>query len=174
METWKPIKDYEGLYEVSDLGNVRNANTKRILKGGLKGHGYLGVSLYDADGNERQIYIHRLVAQAFCDNPNNKKTVNHINENKKDNRAMNLEWMSIQENLAYGTRMQKVIKKKINGYGSKKVSKYTLDEQFIKTYPSIAQAARENNCAGSNIRNAISGKYAQCAGYVWRYADKGK
>ena len=171
MEIWKPVKGYEWFYEVSNLGNVRNAATGKILKSTPRGTGYLGVSLYDENGDSKQVYVHRLVADAFCKNPDGKETVNHKNENKQDNRASNLEWVTIQENLLYGTRLKRISEKKTNGYGSKKVSQFSKDGEFIKTYPSTAQAAREVGCSGADIRKAIIGKYKRCAGYVWRYAE---
>ena len=96
MEEWKPIKDYEGLYEVSNLGRVKSLNYKRtgkekILKNIECRNGYLAVSLTKL-GKQKVFYIHKLVAEAFIPNPDNLPQVNHIDGNKKNNKVSNLEW----------------------------------------------------------------------------------
>lgn len=99
MEIFVKIKDYNN-YSISNLGNVKNDKTGRILKTYTKPSGYKQVQL-----GRKTIpqYIHRLVANAFISNPFNKPQVNHINGKKYDNRAENLEWVTAQENdFAYG------------------------------------------------------------------------
>lgn len=112
-EIWKPIKGYEGLYEVSNLGRVKSLdrfvnasikNQKQVLKQGkiLKPYkdirGYLKVSL--SKENKRTIkFVHRLVSEAFIPNINNLSQVNHIDGNKVNNHIENLEWCSCKENI---------------------------------------------------------------------------
>ena len=99
METFIKIENYNN-YSISNLGNVRNDKTDRILKSYIKPSGYKQVQL-----GRKTIpqYIHRLVAIAFIPNIENKPQVNHINGNKGDNRVENLEWVTASENdLAYG------------------------------------------------------------------------
>ena len=114
-EIYKSIKGFSN-YEVSDLGNVRNKKSGTILKGGYK-NGYMRVDL-----QKQKLYIHRLVATAFIENPLNKLDVDHINHIRDDNRSCNLQWYSIIEN-----RVTKCKKKNNSGYFSgiyyEKVSK---------------------------------------------------
>jgi hypothetical protein len=102
MEIWKPIKDYEGLYEVSNLGRVKSLNYNRTKKEGMlklfeDKDGYLMVNL-SKDKITYQFKIHRLVAETFIPNPENKPCVDHINTIKNDNRVENLRWVSCKEN----------------------------------------------------------------------------
>ena len=111
VEIWKPVKGYEGRYEVSNLGRVKSLTHERtgntiILKPSIYRH-YYRVSLYDSNHNRKLIGIHRLVAEAFVPNPDNKPHVNHINELKTDNRACNLNWMTVTENNNHGSRTRK-------------------------------------------------------------------
>lgn len=105
-EIWKDIKNYEGLYQVSNLGNVRSLDRKvwnytkkgRILKQTSNNHSYFYVSL-NKDGNiQKHCYIHRLVAEAFIPNPDNLPQVNHIDFDKSNNKVNNLEWCTDIEN----------------------------------------------------------------------------
>ena len=130
MEIWKDIEGYEGLYQVSNLGRVKNLEKKclskdgeysrthkeKILKGSKDKDGYLSVCL-TKNKKEHNHRIHRLVAQTFLDNPNNYPVVNHKNEIKDDNRVDNLEWCSVAYNNNYGTKIERCINTKIqNGY----------------------------------------------------------
>lgn len=109
-ELWKPIKGYEGLYQVSSKGRIRSLKRtkknkwggiiqvkERVLANGISGQGYINVLLYN-NGNRRTYKAHRLVAEAFISNPDNKPHVNHIDGNKENNSIENLEWCTIKEN----------------------------------------------------------------------------
>ena len=94
-EEWKQIQDYNN-YEVSSLGNVRNCNTGRVLKLTCKG-GYIFTGL-SQNSNSKTCPVHRLVALAFIDNPENKPQVNHKDKNRGNNIVSNLEWSTALEN----------------------------------------------------------------------------
>ena len=102
-EQWRDIDGYDGMYQVSDLGRVRSLKfgKVRVLRPRKSGVGYLKVCLCKY-GKINQLYVHRLVAQAFIENTDSSKTlINHINEIKSDNRLWNLEYCTAQYNLTY-------------------------------------------------------------------------
>lgn len=109
MEKWKPVVEWEGMYEVSSEGRVRRvaggqgATPGRVLHPGATTKGYLFVGLYRND-KPRLRFVHRLVAEAFVANPQGKRTVNHLNGDRADNRAINLEWATYSENHRHAYR----------------------------------------------------------------------
>ncbi len=103
-EIWKDINGFEGIYRISNQGNVLGVRNNIILKPYKRGNGYFGVKL-QLRGKHIDKKIHRLVAGTFIDNPNNYPQVNHINGNKKDNRVENLEWVSASTNVRHAVSM---------------------------------------------------------------------
>jgi hypothetical protein len=143
-EIWKSVVGFEGLYEVSNMGRVKSLERKilypnsrwgkhsdgvvrkeRILKPNCKR--YCGVTLCDTKNKRYYPNVHRLVAEAFIPNPNNKATVNHKNGIKTDNKVENLEWATHSEQAthAYTTGLTKIVVGKANhSYKHGKYSKY--------------------------------------------------
>lgn len=109
MEIWKDIQGYEGLYQVSNLGNVKSLKTNKNLyySKSTRTKNYLKVLLVK-NGIRKSLYVHRLVAETFIDNPENKLIVNHKDYNPMNNKANNLEWCTYKENNNYGTRNLKI------------------------------------------------------------------
>ena len=104
-EEWRDIAGYEGLYQVSNLGRVKSlenefSKKQKIRKLTRRKNGYLKLQLHK-NGVKKTIEVHRLVAEAFIPNPDNKPQVNHKNCNREDNRLENLEWCTIKENVTY-------------------------------------------------------------------------
>lgn len=106
-EVWKTIPEFEN-YMVSTLGRVKNANTGVILKQCDNGRGYKHVGLYNDTVKGKSIMVHRLVANAFIPNPDNLPQINHIDENKENNSAENLEWTTSFDNINHGTHNERV------------------------------------------------------------------
>lgn len=163
-EMWKDIKGYEEKYQVSNLGRVKNKQRDFILKQTKDNNGYLKVAL-SKNKYIKHFRVHRLVAMSFLENENNYKYVNHINENKEDNRLENLEFCSSKYNCNYGTRMERIIEKlKVP------VIQYDLEGNFIKKWGSIKEAI--DTLKIRNISQVASGKRNQAGGYKWSYEQR--
>lgn len=109
-EIWKIMKKHNG-YEVSNYGKIRNIKTGRILKTTISYKGYERFIIY-INKKPKCFYIHRIVASNFLNNHSNYKEINHINENKLDNRVCNLEYCTSKYNANYGTRNKRVLETK--------------------------------------------------------------
>lgn len=178
MEIWKDINGYEGLYQVSNLGRVKSVeryikhniyNTNKVIKERTlkpinNGTGYQMVNLSKNNQKQQQL-IHRLVASAFIPNPNNLPQVNHINENKTDNRIENLEWCDAKYNINYGTARKRMIKKT-----SKPIYSVNITTHEIEYYQSASDAYRKTKIDRGDICNCCRGKYNSAGGYKWYYA----
>ena len=167
-EEWRDVVGYEGLYMVSNIGNVkslkRTAKSKngsirtvseKLRKIDKNKSGYLMVIL-NKEGKRKGMKIHRLVADAFIKNPYNLPQVNHRNEIKSDNRVENLEWCTQDYNNKYGTRTERT---------SKKVKCLETG----KIYPSLSEVQRQFGFSAGHICECCNGKRNICGGFHWQY-----
>ena len=148
----KDIKNYEGLYAITSCGKVWSYKRKKFLKS-IPNKGYLRVGLRK-DKETKWFYIHRLVAEAYLDNPNNYETVDHIDFDRTNNCLNNLQWMSHSENSG-----------KRRYWGAKPVRCIELNT----IYPSAIEAARCLNLDNSSIGKVCRGKRKRTGGYHWEY-----
>lgn len=172
QEVWKDIKDYEGLYQVSNLGNVRSLNYNHTNKVKVlipkKNRKYWYVCLHR---NNKQYYhtIHRLVAETFIPNPENKEQVNHIDGNKYNNNVDNLEWCTQTENIRHAMNTGLLKLRGADNPRSKSVQQLDLDGNILKTYGSIREAGRELNKTCTSIANVCKGIRKTAYGYKWKF-----
>ena len=166
QEIWKDIEGYNDLYQVSNLGRIKSLKRHRetILKPG-KVAGYYTVCL-SKNNNQKNFFIHRLVAKAFVSNPSNLPCINHKDENKLNNCIDNLEWCTYKYNNNYGTHKQRVGQKHW-----KKVNQYDLEGNFIKEWDSLISIEKELNYDHRNISACCKHKYGRptAYGYKWEY-----
>lgn len=163
-EVWKDIEGYEGLYKVSNFGRVKRVTTGRILKNGKNRGGYLYVNLckQGVTSNKR---IHRLVAQAFIPNPENKQDINHIDEDKTNNIVSNLEWTTRKENLNHGTHNNRVSRSL-----SIPIIAINLKTGESKEFCSGKECARQLGLNPGHITSVLKGRNKQTGGYIFEYA----
>ena len=174
METWKDVVGYEGLYQVSDAGRVRSldrvdrfgrTHVGRILRPTVQRNGYIFVNLSDR-GRQKHALIHRLVAECFVENVHCFNEVNHINEDKADNSASNLEWCVHKYNMNYGTARARTAKAQ-----GRKVHKLSLDGEVLNESESVRAAARAIGHNHKDIYNVCNGLRPTAGGYKWAYAE---
>lgn len=161
VETFVKIEAFEN-YEVSNLGKVRNMKTGKILKPFLHRDGYLGLYLYE-NNKRKYLLLHRIIATAFIDNPEEKPQVNHIDENKTNNDLNNLEWCTARENAIHGTRIKRFSEKCF-----KKVIQLDLNDNVLNEFESIKQAGQETGVFATSISACCNGKRKSAGGFKWR------
>ena len=165
-EIWLPIKNYED-YSISNFGNIRHFD--KPLK--PSGYPYYSVTLCK-NGTTKNHHIHRLVAETFIPNPNNLECVNHIDENKLNNRVDNLEWLSRGDNSNYGNGHKKMVETKIkNGTMKHKSVCQLLNNNIIAIYHSIKEATLHTGISSSNIVRVCKGDRQTAGGYGWLYTS---
>lgn len=183
IEIWKNIEGYPN-YQVSNMGRVKRLSTgyyrrtEKILKPQLQNNGYLHIKLSQKD-KTKCILVHRLVAQVFIPNPNNLPQVNHINENKTDNRVENLEWCTQKYNINYGNGISKRVKtnkengtyKKVGKGNTKSILQFSKDNSFIRKWDSIIDVQRELGYDNRQICSCLKNRQKTAKGFKWVYAD---
>lgn len=174
-EIWKDIKGFEGLYQASNLGQVKSLERpyrrkENILKPSISHRGYYIVAL-SKNSIVKTYRVHILVYEAFNGPIPENMQVNHINEIKTDNRLSNLNLMTAKENCNWGTRNERSTKKRINGKCSKTVLQFDLNNNLVKEFPSAMQVERELGFANSNIIKCCKGKYKTAYNYKWKYKN---
>lgn len=184
MEVWKPIKNYEGYYEVSNLGNVRSVERIVILKDkcgndrpctfkskelrqsveskerhNWKPRKYVRLS---KEGKVKRFYVHRLVAETFIPNEEGKEDVNHKDGDPFNNNSDNLEWNTKKENInhAFKNNLIKTQKKVA------KIDKYS--NEIIEVYASESEACRQHGVTQGKILRSMQ-RNGTCKGYRWKY-----
>ena len=193
-EIWKDIEGYEGYYQVSNYGRVKSLNyhrtgKERIMKPKKDSKGYLQVLLCK-EGKVKHYFVHRLVAVAFVDNPQNLPIINHIDENPKNNNANNLEWCTQKYNINYGTRNKKA-SEKLRGRKLSEEHKEKIAEKMknnpkkikpiiginkvsglILEFPSLKEASRQTGINQGHICECCNGNRKSAGGFYWLYADE--
>ena len=159
----KDIKGYEGLYKVTDKGEVISVRRGKMLKPQKKRKGYLFVILCN-NKHRRRFYVHRLVAEAFIENPCSKEQVNHINGVKNDNRVSNLEWVTAKENIFHATH--------VLGRTLGTPNRIVRCIETGKIYPTMKEAAEHTGTYSSNIRESCLNKRRTAGGYHWEYIEE--
>jgi len=184
-ECWRDVVGFEGFYLISDLGNVKNAHTNKPVKGYTNDNGYCVVGLYDRKKHKTvHLRIHRLVAESFLPNPDNKRTVNHRDGDKTNNVLTNLEWATHAENIRHAHESGLIkISENQRRAASRNLSKNRLLADCRKRcvlvdsmgrtidFNSIKEAATYVSGSSGAIVLCCQGKKRTHKGYMWRYAD---
>ena len=178
-EVFKPVKNYENYYSVSNLGKVKSNDRQRLGIGGsirqCKGRflkatpnksGHLQVNLYDEDGRSKHMLVHRLVAEAFIDNPENLPCINHKDEDKTNNCVNNLEWCTVAYNNSYSNLEENLYRK--TGNYPIAVVQFDLNNNKIAEFKSFMEAERATNIDHSGISACCRGKQKTAGGFIWK------
>lgn len=170
QEIWKDIKGYEGLYQISNLGNVKSFPRKgthtikeRIIKFTKSNKGYC-IAVLKNNYVQKALSVHRLVAQAFIPNPDNLPQVNHIDGNKLNNCVDNLEWCTNKQNRKHASKNHLLFTRHIN--------QYDLDGNFIKEWYSVMEASKFYDINCNSLRSACRSKKGIYKGFIWKYVEK--
>lgn len=147
---------------MSNLGNIKSTKGYFLTTHFKKG-GYVAVNLF-LNGKRKEFLISRLVASTFISNSNNLPFVNHINENKSENRVNNLEWCDAKYNNNYGTRTERATKKL-----SKPVLQLDLDNNLVEQHPSARAASRKTGVNSASIIMVCNNKRKTAGKFKWIY-----
>ena len=191
-EIWKTAvydgEIYEGLYKVSNLGrilslNYWNTGRAELLTPIKNTYGYFFVNLWK-NRKQKGCLVHRMVAETFLENPENKPCINHKIEGEKgkkinmvifnedgsiDKERTSIEWATYEENNNYATRNERASKTMTNGKLSKKVLQFTLTGELIREWPSVAECER-NGFNKGKVSECCNGKRKTYKGFIWKYS----
>lgn len=191
LEIWKDIECYEGIYQISNLGNVKslprlvkNKNGYRKVQGGLlktclNSKGYVIVPLTTKQ-KSKFYFVHRLIANAFIPNHENKPYINHKDCNQKNNNIENLEWCTQKENVNHAIkngryenvfRVAKTKRPEHNKHLRKNIIQKDLEGNFIKQWNGIIRASKELNLDSRGLSHVLNGKQKTCGGYIWEFVQ---
>lgn len=151
-------------YEVNSNGDVRNAKTKHVLQHGRIRNGYETVGLY-YDGHQHMDRVHRLVAKAFVPQKDGCHVVNHIDGNKSNNSADNLEWCTPKENMRHGFEHGLCYRPETSGCPKRQIEIVETGERF----KSVSECARFLDADSSGVFACLSGRRKTCRGYTFKY-----
>lgn len=172
-EIWKPVSNYQGIYEVSNFGRVKSLSREIIFKPALDRYGYYKIVLRHK-GIKKNTKIHRLVAETFLPKQHDRNYVNHKNGIKTDNSLSNLEWVSPKENTkhSYLTGLRKG--SLLGRFGkdhhmSKSINQLTKNNEIIKKWESLKQVERELGFDTSSLSKCAQGKLKTSYGFKWEY-----
>lgn len=179
MEEWKDIAGYDGLYQVSSFGNVKSLNwrgtkTEKVMVPKHHNRGYLQIELAK-DGKCKTFLIHRLVAQAFIDNPSNFPEVNHKDENKANNNLSNLEWCGRTENVHYSRDLHKddattkIRRLSVPVKNTRRILQMNRDGSSVKLWDNLVSIKHSHKWVESSIKECCEGKRKSAYGYIWCY-----
>ena len=166
MEIWKDIKGYEGYYQISSFGNIRNIKTQKLLIGDINNIGYRRVTLYQPI--KKRFFIHRLAALHFCEGYNENLVVNHKDGNKLNNNYQNLEWVTHSENDLHAYKLN--LRQKHPCTFKHRIISYNLKtNEIIKKYENTQECCNDLKVSRSSIYNCCNGKQKSCCGIGLRY-----
>ena len=167
---WRDCYVYGEGYQISDTGLIKNKITGQLLKPHKDKKGYLRVSL-SKNNKQVTVKVHRAVAIAFIENPNNLPQVNHIDGKKDNNKVSNLEWVSNYDNMQHAIKNGLTNHVDYAGRKKRPVIRISNTGEIVR-FNSLAEAAQECCVSRSNLCSVLKGKRNVCGGYVWKYANE--
>lgn len=141
-EEWRPIKGYEGLYLASNLGRIKSVRSGKVMSTKKHLRGYPQIN-FSVKGVRKILYIHRIIAETFLENTSNHKTVDHIDENKKNNKASNLQWCSHKENMTF--------------FHARRVDKKRKEKHMVLSKKDVDHIRKEHACFAAKPKDIAKG-----------------
>lgn len=165
MEVWKKINEFPNYY-ISNKGNIRKGVNGKNLKTFVR-NGYMSINLYN-ENECKQKYVHRLVGEAFIENPNNYPQINHKDENRCNNNVSNLEWCTCKYNINYGERTQKMLNSRTGPRKSIKVQVNNI------VFDALYKAAKHIGVGSQLLKQKLDKNVKNLNGYIIQYYDETK